>query len=462
MRKLHFGVFCAIVILPICCFSQSKSEQIKQLQKIANDNELRAKYAEEQAEKYNRIAQEAQREAERQRYLSLAGALSRKSLDVDDNTLAGLLALQAYNYNSRFKGYEFDKDIYQGLLSALLRFDSGGRKLTGHTQAIRAFISKPDMPSVLAVESGGRVLRWSTDDGDWNDKELMPAKEGFDVLGACVRQDGRLWMIGKKKEAAGRVGIYDVTYSSKKIEGVYEQIDQVSFLPEASSFFALSSSGHSIFYCDPQKGREVIQLGEKVTLMDVSRDGSKLAGATSEGNLYVWDIRKEYSRSVYKIGDKENRITAIAFAPLGKEIVFGNEKGMISFLIVENGAVRRKLTVHSKINDITFSNLGNLMAVTDKSNAVRIWNLSNLNLWPLMINEKDKIGSVAFSSDGNDMMCATVDRQPSIHVWPLSSEAMAKGICKFLSRNMSTDEWDQYVGGVPYEATCPNLPANDR
>src|ERR1051326_8593854 len=101
MRKPALGVFCAILAFPLSCFCQSKSEQIKQLQKIAQDNELRAKNAEEQAEKYNRIAQEAQRETERLRYLAIAGALSRKSLEEDNKNLAGLLALQAYNYNTR-------------------------------------------------------------------------------------------------------------------------------------------------------------------------------------------------------------------------------------------------------------------------------------------------------------------------------------------------------------------------
>jgi len=462
MRKRTLGAFCVALILHLDCFCQSKSEQIKQLQKIAQDNELRAKNAEEQAEKYNRVAQEAQREAERQRYLSLAVSLSRKSLEVDDSTLAGLLALQAYNYNTRFKGYDFDADIYQGLLSALQRFGDGRKELVESKYPVCAFVSKPDLAGFLALENDGRVLRWDDARGEWNAKELMPTKDGFDMLGVCVRPDGRLWMIGKKKELTSRVGIYDVTYSSKKIEGIYEQIDQVVFSPDANYYHALSSSGHAIFYCDPQKGKEVVRLGEKIVLIDVSRDGSKLAGVTLEGNLYVWDIKKEYSRSVYKISSEGNRITAIAFTPLGRDIVIGDEKGKINFLVVENGAIRRTLSTRSLIKHITFSNLGNLMAVTDKLNVIRIWNLSNLNHLPLMINEKDEIGPVAFSSDGNDMMCATVDKQPSIHVWPLNADAIAKGICKFLSRNMSIDDWEQYVGSVPYETTCPNLPMNDR
>ncbi|HTH57125.1 MAG TPA: WD40 repeat domain-containing protein [Cyclobacteriaceae bacterium] len=456
MRNLIFGLSCAALVFHADCFCQSKNEQIKQLQKIAQDNELRAKNAEEQAEKYNRIAQEAQREVERQRYLSLAVGLSRKSLDADDNALAGLLALQAYNYHLRYKGYEFDKDIYQGLLAALLRFDSGLRKLAGHVQSVRGFISKPDMPSILAWEECGRVLRWSDDQGKWEEKELAPAKEGFEALGACVRQDNRLWVIGKKKDAASRVGIYDITYSSKKIEGVHEQIGQISFSPEASNFYALSGSGHSIFLCDPQKGSEVVHLGEKIVLMDVSRDGSKLAGATAEGNLYLWDTKKNYSRAVYKISEEGNQITAIAFTPLGRDLVFGDEKGRINFLSTENGGVRKTLSGHfSEIKKIVFGNLGSLMAVADKSNTIRVWNASDLSQLPLAIKEDADIGSFQFLPDETQLVCVANGKDVIVHSWPLKTELLAREICKFIPRNMSIDDWDHYVPNAPYEATCP-------
>lgn len=463
MHKLMWVFLCALLAFHINCFSQSKSEQIRQLQKIARDNEFRAQKAEEQAEKYNRLAQEAQREAERQRYLSLAVNISRRSLETENSALAGLLALQAYNYNARFKGDEFNGDIYQGLLSALVGFGSGNEKLMGHIQRVRALITKSDMPSLLALEEDGRILRWSNDGGDWEAKELTPKKEGFDILGACVRQDGRLWIIGKKKQTDSRIDIYDVTYSSRKIEGIHEEISQIRFLPETSAFYALSGSRNSIFYCDSQKGREVVQTGEKIVLMDVSRDGSKLMGVTSEGNLYVWDVKKEYSRSVYKIGDDQSRITAITFTPTGRDIIFGNEKGKINLLTVENGVVKKvRAGNFSEIKTFVFSNLGDLIAVVDKLNVVRVWNFYDLSSWPLMIEEGAPISSVTFSADGSEIICATTEKQPAVHVWPLKTEKMAAGICKFLTSNMSTEDWERYVGSVPYETTCPNLPANDR
>lgn len=463
MRNQVLGAFCVALVCQFNCFGQSKNDQIKQLQKLAHDNEVRATNAEELAEKYNRLAQDAQREVERQRYLSLAVSIARKSIEVDDNALAGLLALQAYKYNVRFKGYEFDKDIYQGLLSAQKRFDNGRKNLAGFKLPVRALITKPEMGSILGLEAEGRVIRWSNEDGEWDAKELSPTKEGFNVLGASIRPDGRLWIIGKRKQVDSRIGIYDITYSSRRLDGVHDQISRVSFLPESNGFYALSSSGHKLYYCDPQQGNEVVKLGEEITLMDVSRDGSKLAAVTTEGNLYVWDVKKEYASSVYKIADAENRVTALAFTPTGKDIVFGNVKGQINFMATTAGVVRKTLSGHfSQIEKIVFDHLGSAMAVADKSNIIRVWNLGDLNRWPLVIDEGAPIENMSFLADGSQLAIATTVNSLPVHLWPMSSEKMANEICKFMSRNMSTEEWETYIGYAPYETTCTNLPSNDR
>ena len=102
-----------ILILAICClfvgecFAQTDS--VKYWKQIAKDYESRAKLAEELAD--------------RMMHLALAKAIAYKSLEVNDNQLRGSLALQAYNFNKWFNGYENDQAIYNGLYSALKKFD---------------------------------------------------------------------------------------------------------------------------------------------------------------------------------------------------------------------------------------------------------------------------------------------------------------------------------------------------
>jgi hypothetical protein len=39
----------------------------------------------------------------------------------------------------------------------------------------------------------------------------------------------------------------------------------------------------------------------------------------------------------------------------------------------------------------------------------------------------------------------------------LGSQAVLAATCARLTRNLTDSEWKEYVGGEPYQKTCPNL-----
>ena len=50
----------------------------------------------------------------------------------------------------------------------------------------------------------------------------------------------------------------------------------------------------------------------------------------------------------------------------------------------------------------------------------------------------------------------------TIHVWPTKIETMAGLLCKYVKRNINSDEWANFVGNLDYEKTCENYPANNK
>ncbi len=67
------------------------------------------------------------------------------------------------------------------------------------------------------------------------------------------------------------------------------------------------------------------------------------------------------------------------------------------------------------------------------------------------------LGGVAFSPDGQRL--ATTSGYTA-WVWLWRVEDLIAQACERLPRNLTRQEWRQYVGEeVPYQATCPNLPA---
>jgi hypothetical protein len=63
-----------------------------------------------------------------------------------------------------------------------------------------------------------------------------------------------------------------------------------------------------------------------------------------------------------------------------------------------------------------------------------------------------------FSSDGARIATASIDHK--LRVFPASVETWLRHACTLAKRNLTHDEWDEFMGpDRPYHRTCPDLPA---
>src|SRR5262249_37077984 len=163
--------------------------------------------------------------------------------------------------------------------------------------------------------------------------------------------------------------------------------------------------------------------------------------------------KNNYSANTYPILRGKD-ILMVAFSPKGTDVVIGAENGELR--IVTNGIVRRTLTGHtSHIEQIKFSHSGAFMATASKDKTVRLWNYSDLNRPPQVLNDHDWVWSMAFSPDDSQLMAgihSVIQNIPSadkkedidytIHAWPTRISAMSSKLCTYITRNMNQEEWD--------------------
>jgi WD40 repeat protein len=68
--------------------------------------------------------------------------------------------------------------------------------------------------------------------------------------------------------------------------------------------------------------------------------------------------------------------------------------------------------------------------------------------------------SVTFSPDGQTLASAFFDDM--VMLWDVNVEHWIAHVCHMVNRNLSYDEWRQYMGNDrPYEKTCPNPPIGE-
>ena len=456
--------------------ADAKAQKIKadQNAELARKAELQAKKNEQEANRQKDIAQ-------RERYLSVAKAIALKSKELNDEEVEGLLAQQAYNFNTKYNGYAFDNDIYNGLFTALKKYDHPlTRSLEGHNKgAARALVTRQSNSNIYSGGSDGKVIRWSQQNGAWKSeivKEFVNAGETnayYQIYSLDISPDGNYLAAGGLFPAdreANYVMLFNLTGGGepKKIAGYVSDVENINFTPDSKGFYARCNSGKSIMYSDLTTAKEVIKAGERITSIDLSPDGTKLTGAGIDGNLYVWDIRNNFSASKYQILKNQEDIMAVSFMPDGRGIVVGDEHGIVR--IIDSGVVRRVLSGHtSQIEQIKFSFSGLFMATASKDGSVRLWNLKQLTEQPQVLSDHDWVWSVAFTPDDEQLMAGIHAREETIkgvnqtiRAWPTKIPTMSTQLCTLVRRNLNKEEWELYNPGLPYESTCSNYPANNK
>ena len=420
-------------------------------------------------------ARKARDEAQKQRYLATAKAMAIKSKELG-NTLEkeALVAQQAYLFNRKFGGYPYDSDIYGGLYTALKNNAHPITKsLAAHTGgAARALETHGKGNHIYSGGSDGQIFRWSYVGNEWKAEAIMDSArrvtDPYLVYTLDTSPDGNLLAAGGLYSAnseANFIELYDLRTPGqhKKIPGFKYDVNDIHFTPDGNGLYARDNSGNSIKYSDLITAKEVIASKTKILSLELNANGTMLAGAGADGNLYLWDVAKGYSATIVKVSKVS--LSALSFTPDGKQVVAGDRGGQL--YLIGNGLVINEYSGHaSQIEDIKFNHAGTFMASASKDYSVRLWNFKDLNKQPVILSDHDWVWTVAFTPDDSQLMVGinsvrktAVGVDQTIHAYPTDFGVMKDILCSKTTRNMTEDEWKAFVAeDLPYEKTCENYP----
>lgn len=437
----------------------TEAKRQEALAKAAGVKESQARI---EAEKQTQIAQSEYNARNALLMRTKAQAMAAKSVQEDDDkNLAGLLSMHAYTFHKRYGGKKYDPYIYSGLYHAM-QLNVGSSY-----NAIKVTGPSKNRINSVAVSAKGNKLYAAAADGriflaDFENLSEQPTgfENPFPNKLVALSKDENYLVVGTDSAA---VQIFDLNSNKstpKRVKDFKGATNAIEFLPDNSGFL-VSKTDKTIYLVDHVTGKSqpLISLPYEVKSLSVSPDGQFIVGGAWSGELVLINMASKSAEVIYQ--DPNSQILSVRFNPSGNRIAFGTyevkeKRGLVKLYDVRKHAKEdRQFTGHKAgVYDVEFSPDGKLMASASSDQRVQMWVLDFPEDLPIVMdNNNGFIWDISFAK-GSDYLIAAC-HESEIRVWPTDPEILAKGICPTLTRNMTQDEWNRYVGSdITFENTC--------
>ena len=296
------------------------------------------------------------------------------------------------------------------------------------------------------------------------------------------------------------------------LQGYESAVPSVAFSP-TGQIVATANQAGSLILSNVVNGERIgsplmaISLTGPMFLTEIawSPDGKLIAGAAEDNSVYVWDV---YSRGlVQKLGLFNESVISVAFSPNGQLLAAGSRDSQVrvwstktwretvslkghkdSVLSVSFSPDNKFLLTASRdktaliwrtdnwlefaelgehLNAVTKANFspdGKFIVTASEDNTAIVWDIQSTPRYTVKLRAASGfIYDASFSPDGKLILTGSGDG--TARLWEVnpttntnvSDPELVSGTCARLTRNMTQEEWRQYMGDEPYRLTCPNL-----
>ncbi len=412
------------------------------------------------ADSLRKVATNSEKNAYRLRILSIAQALAIKSNSIQkgtyDENVKPLLAIQSYNFNSKYGGKLFNQDISAALFAAYKSIlNEETYKNISHTDMVRSLDISPNSKEIASCGSDGLLT-------------ICDALEVGKVIKIYPKQNAILENVEYNKGGNIIACLADKTDMLLfKTEGTPTaptivktgHVDKIAgFVWYGDNLISVSMDNKMIeTEVATQKTKNITILNSKPTCIAIHPSQHKAYIGCEDGKIFECPLQGK--SEPIEIRNLNTKISTINISPNGTLLAAGLNDGKIHMISLQNiNKQFQNLNQHkSTVTSIAFHVSDKFMFSTSFDGYVLKWDLSGEDQAPIPYTEHDSwVWSVACSNNGKYFCTAGKDK--SIITYPSNDEELVKIITPLIKRNFNASEWQQFIGSdIPYEQTIQGL-----
>jgi WD40 repeat protein len=220
-------------------------------------------------------------------------------------------------------------------------------------------------------------------------------------------------------------------------------------------YLATASSDHTARVWDTASGQELARLchGDLVWAVSFSPDGTYLATASLDGFARLWQVSS--GREVTRLPHGRN-VVAVSFSANGRYLATASSDHTARVWDTTSGRELARLSHEGGVKSVVFSADDRYVTTASTDYTARVWEVSNGLEMARMTHERP-VWTAVFSADGRYI--ATLSADQTTHVWLWQPEDLIAEACARLTRDLTPEEWRQYVGNEPFRKTRALIPA---
>jgi WD40 repeat protein len=330
-------------------------------------------------------------------------------------------------------------------------------------ETVRSVAFSPDSTQLAAASQDGSLAL--VDAATGNSLWQYTDQNGSGWLSTAFSPDGSMLVAGNED---GNVYVFDTKSGQllQTLTGHTNWVLSVAVSPDGTKI-ASGSSDSSVRLWDVQT---VNPIGSPLTgqtgdiwAVAFSPDSKILASGSHDPTVQLWDVETG-ERLGEPLAGHTDAIYALAFSPDGKLLASGG--GDMTAILWDVGTqtpVAELTSAHTdSIFSLAFSPDSKTLASGGADGSIILWDVATYK--PIVqpfVTEPDWVDSLAFSPDGT-MLAAGIGGSDGVAhqalIWKLNAPDGAEIACQIAGRNLTWDEWTRYIGDVPYQRTCPELP----